>query len=195
MLTIRHSSICFCAILTLYLFPCAMQAQSESADPVFEAGLEFQAYPTGLLPGIRFGLPITDKGLFELRLGYNYVRHRDLGLHDDERGDGFGFTVGYRYFLQEDLRGWNFGLRSDLWFNTVEWRDTEGTFTARGESEVIVLQPTGIVGYSFNLGGGFTLSPGIGFGVEINIHTEGEKVGEGLIGLVGFSLSRYFGSR
>lgn len=154
----------------------------------FDLSFEFQAYPTGLIPGLRLEKGFADRHALHLRLGYNWIRHRDLGEHDDERGDGFGFTLGYKYHLQDDFEGWFLGLRDDTWFNTLDWEDYDagGAVIAGGRSEIVVVQPTAEAGYTFVLGnGGWTFSPNVAFGFEINVKTEGADVGQGAILLLG----------
>lgn len=159
----------------------------------FAAGIEFQAYPTGLLPGLRFELPASEHGLLELRLGYNFVRHGDQGVHDDEKGDGLGFTLGYRYFFNEAHLGFGLGVRSDLWFNKIDWTDeVNSVLEIGGTSNVTVLQPTVQAFYTLPVGRSWSFTPTLGFGREINIKTEGEEVGEGFIGLIGLEFVKRY---
>ncbi len=162
-------------------------AQSDS----WEAAFEFQAYPTGLIPGFRIERGFADRHALHLRLGYNFIRHRDLGEHDDERGDGYGFTVGYKRFFQPGFSGWSVGLRNDLWFNTLDWEDigADGEVLASGRSEIIVVQPTAEAAYTIPLGvGNWAFTPSLAFGFEINARTVGADVGQGSILLLGFKI-------
>ena len=49
------------------------------------------------------------KHVLHFRLGYNWIRHGDQGVHEDERGDGFGFSLGYKYYLKKRFRDLFFG--------------------------------------------------------------------------------------
>jgi hypothetical protein len=157
----------------------------------WEAGIEFQAYPTGFIPGVLIARPFSMLTFGEIRIGYNFVRHRDLGVHEDERGGGPGFSLGVKRYFNTSS-GWFITIRSDLWFNKVDWRDGIGTtVNSQGTTDVVVLQPTAMIGHAFALGDhGWILRPTLAGGVEINIKTKGEEVGEGLIGLVGVQLSK-----
>lgn len=148
-------------------------------------GFEFQAYPTGLIPGFSLDKSLSEKGDLYFRVGYNFIRHRDLGKHEDERGDGFGFSVGYKQYLKDAGQGWRLGLKNDLWWNTIDW--TEGNDT--GETKISVVQPTLELSYVMPKGG-ILITPSIAFGYEINYKTEGEPTGEGAILLVGFQLAK-----
>ncbi|MDX1476663.1 MAG: hypothetical protein R3301_03120 [Saprospiraceae bacterium] len=154
------------------------------------AGPAFQAYPTGSIPGVHLELGLTDRASLTGRIGYNIVYHGDAGVHDDERGGGFGFSLGYRRHLGGALSRWFGEMRCDIWFNEIDWEDRSGdTVVAEGTSEVTVVQPTAKVGYRLAIGqGGTQLVPSLAFGAEINAQTKGAAVGQGAILLVGLSL-------
>lgn len=174
-------------------FFCISLANAQSG--VFDVNFEFQAYPTGLIPGLRLEKGFAGRHAAHLRLGYNWIRHRDLGEHDDERGDGFGFTFGYKYFFREGFRGLSLGARNDIWFNSLEWEDyaDTGEISASGTTDITVVQPTAEAGYTFLLGNGnWTFTPGVAFGFEINAKTEGADVGQGAILLLGVKIGPRF---
>jgi len=153
-------------------------------------GLEFQAYPTGLIPGVRIATQTGEHGEFNIRLGYQIIDHQDFGVQDDETGTGIGGTLGYRYYLKDGHQGFFGGVRTDLWFNTIDW--TNGVLTpspSQGQSNITVLQPTAEVGYRFVLGeSNISIAPALGFGVEWNIATKGLPTGQGAIVLGGISI-------
>lgn len=178
------------SLVVLFSSIFCLQGQSTSA---FDVSLEFQAYPTGLIPGVRFAYLFQEKNAVHTRLGYNWVRHGDAGVQEDERGDGFGFTIGYNRFFSENYRNWMLGVRNDLWFNTLDWKNNIGTpLEAAGTSEIIVLQPTLEGGYRLAWGDDWFFTPTVAFGTEINIKTTGAPVGEGLILLAGISIGKTF---
>ena len=146
----------------------------------FYIGTEIQAYPTGAIPGIFFEVVKNNSNSLHAKFGYNVVRHRDLGVHDLERGGGYGFTLGYkRYLRNEGLKGFYLGARSDMWFNKVDWEDYESideqpqVLTSSGRSDIVVLQPTLLAGYQLSFGSDrLSFSPQIAFGWEINVITK-----------------------
>lgn len=156
------------------------------------AGLEFQAYPTGLIPGIRLERVFAAKKAVHLRLGYQLIDHRDQGKHDDETGTGYGFTLGYKQYLKEGLEGLHLGVRNDLWFNEIDWKQDVDGVTTQGTSNITVVQPTAEAGYSWQLGSDWLFTTSLAFGFEVNVHTKGEATGEGAILLVGLQLGRRF---
>ena len=150
-------------------------------------GLELQVYPTGVIGAVNLYKEIKTKSFIHCRFGYNLIRHGDAGVHQDERGNGWGGSVGYDYALRLRKRNVLMGLRCDLWQNSINWKNNIGTSSeVSGKSKVTVVQPTFRIGFPIKLGGDF-LIPEIAFGSEINVKTSGEEVGEGLILLLGFS--------
>ncbi len=56
--------------------------------------IELQAYPTGLIPGLRVEHSLNEKHTLNMRLGVNLFDHRDLGVQDSEKGWGLGGSIG-----------------------------------------------------------------------------------------------------
>ena len=165
-----------------------IQAQ-ELKNNIFDIGLETQVYPTGVIPGLRFAAGFGERNAVHIRLGLQFIDHRGLGEHDEETGNGWGFTLGYRRYFEDGYRGWFWGLRNDIWFNDIDWADGEGANRVSGFTEIVVVQPTAEGGYLFVPGdGNFTIAPALGFGFEVNVQTEGEPTGQGAILLVGLTL-------
>ncbi|MBO6523262.1 MAG: hypothetical protein JJ971_05505 [Balneolaceae bacterium] len=161
-------------------------------------GIEAQAYPAGVVPGLRFDLGISETLTLTSRIGYNFTDRRDWGEHDNEEGGGPGFSLGFERtgFLTEKLSVY---ARTDLWFMDIDWRDTQyicpvappcGNIESAGATNITVLQPTLGIGYSFPLSGNYFVKPSLSFGYEINVKTDGEDVGQGPILLAGFQLGR-----
>ena len=156
-------------------------ASAFGANPV---GLNVQAYPAGLITEVEFVVPIDDNQALLFRAGYNFTDRRDFGEHDNEEGGGPGLTLGYRYATRDLAEGWFFGARADLWFMKIDWKDPGRS----GTTDVVVLQPTAEVGYTFPLSATWSVQPFLALGAEINVDTDGEDVGDGAIFLVGVSL-------
>ena len=163
------------------------------SQAIVDLSFEFQAYPTGLIPGIHLEKSVSSNSTLLFRLGYNWFRHRDLGVHEDERGGGIGGTFGYRRFFKEDFQGWSLAVKSDIWWNEVDWYDI-GVNDNRieGETSITVIQPTAELGYTFLRNESMVITPTIAFGVEWNVKTDGEPTGEGPIVLVGIQIGKRF---
>ncbi len=168
----------------------------ETEGKYFEIGLEIQQYPTGYLGGVRAEIGLAPHHALDFRIGYNGLDHKDFGVHDSEVGGGFGGSVGYRYYFKSEHQRWFLGIRTDFWFNEVDWKDIDETSDPEiitiGESNIIVLQPTAIFGYRWAINEHFAITPTAAFGAEVNVKTDGEDVGQGLILLWGLNLTYRF---
>ncbi len=156
--------------------------------------MEVQAYPTGFISALRAEKAVANKFSYSFRIGYNYIRHGDAGEHDDERGNGIGFSYGKRQFItRKFLQGYFFGLRADLWYNNITWKDNNGINVESGRTHVLVFQPTLETGYQWALADQkLIITPTLAFGFERNFSTIGEPVGQGWILLAGFNIARRF---
>ncbi len=163
-------------------------------NSIFDVNFEFQAYPTGLIPGLRLEKGFNEKNAASIRLGYQLIDHRDLGKHDDETGTGYGFTLGYKRFLKEGFRGLHLGVRNDVWSNKINWEHNKFApiEPTSGTTKIIVLQPTLEAGWTFIPAKKCIITPTLAFGYEINVKTEGEPTGEGVILLAGLNLGYRF---
>lgn len=159
------------------------------AQPGFSsAGAEVQAYPAGVILGVRTEWQADEHNALNLRLGYNIARRGDYGKHDNEEGGGPGFSIGYRRYLHGWLPGLFAGIRSDLWRMDIDWRD-DLPAEITGTTEITVVQPTVEAGYDLlKPNSAWRVVPTISFGYEINVDTEGEPVGEGAILLGGVNI-------
>ena len=81
--------------------------------------------------------------------------------------------------------------RFDLWFLNINWEDRVGDQVVRsGETSILVFQPTVAGGYQYPLKKTpLAIELGLAFGVEWNIATSGEAVGEGGISLLHLGLT------
>lgn len=167
--------------------------QKTYAQSPFAAGdssvvFEFQAYPTGLIFGFTYERFFSSRDAWHARVGGQRIRHEDFGEHDDERGNGFGGSVGYRRYWPNGI---SLGARVDLWQNSLDWVDSPGApDERRGETDVTVLQPTIEATWRYPLSTEWFIQPSVAMGAEINIRTRGEDTGEGFIVLGGVSIGR-----
>lgn len=176
-------------ILVLWIILTSILSYTQTPKKVL--GVEYNYYPAGHVIGIQGEYsPNNNHHSFNARLGTNITRRWNFsGLNDDERGGGFGGSLGYRYYLTPQCRGLYLGARTDLWFMTVDWQDSSELIT-QGSTEITVLQPTFEIGYLFHLRNGWELGTAFVNGVELNVRMDGEPVGEGWITLWQLRLSK-----
>lgn len=185
-------------VLLLACFACSAPGSVEPLQPLpngrfgqpWSLGGEVQGYPAGVILTVNARRQLSEHGALTVRTGYNFTERDDFGEHDDEDGGGPGFGVGYRHsFAPHSENGWLAGGRVDLWFLQVDWEDDpNGSFPngRDGTTDVVVLQPTVEGGYGWRVGSG-RVELTLAVGAEINVHEDGEDVGEGAIGLLGVS--------
>ena len=176
----------FLGLMGLTLMPAETNAQSATRNRAL--GLALQAYPAGIIVAGRASFPIRSRSTLTVYGGYNLTDRQDFGEHDNEEGGGPGFGVAWHRYLRARYQGLRFGLRTDLWFLEIDWDDDAGPRS--GTTDITVLQPTGQVGYSRTVSQGrLLLEATVSLGLEINIDTQGEPVGEGAILLGGISIA------
>ena len=178
MYTIRK--ILFFTFLSL-VFVLNSDAQSDIKTDDVEIGLEVQVYPTGIIPGLRIERFLSEKSSWNVRLAYQFINHRDLGVQENEKGSGFGGSIAYRRFFNTNQKGFSLAFRSDIWLNTIDWT----TGNDSGTTTLTILQPTLMGEYVFQVSPSIYITPSLCFGWEWNVVTDGEPTGEGAILLVG----------
>lgn len=168
---------------------CYVPLHAQPLQPV--VGLDLQAYPAGQIGVVQGAWPVASQHLVGLHAGYNRTRRQDFGKHDDECGGGPGFGGRWRYFLNDQQTGFHAGTRLDVWFLEIDWREDDPARLVReGTTDITVVQPTAQVGYGWLIANDrLTVDATISLGVEINVRTDGDPVGEGAILLGGLSLS------
>ncbi len=156
----------------------------------YSASAHIQAYPAGIIGTLSLSYQPGIQHVFSGYGGFNTTDRRDWGKHDDESGTGPGFGLGWHYYFNTAPAGFYAGVRTDLWFLTIDWKENNG---ATGTTDITVLQPTARIGYTFLPGQGtWFIDTNVSLGAEINIETEGDPVGEGAILLVGVGLGYRF---
>ena len=177
------------SILCLSFIVCSIaQTEKLSEEKNFEMGFEIQVYPTGIIPGLRIEKFLNANSSINFRLGYQVIDHRDLGVHDNEEGSGYGASIAYRRFFNSNHKGLSLAFRTDLWFNKIDWNDVG----VSGKSNITVIQPTLMGEYTFRPNSNFSITPSLSFGWEWNVSTDGEPTGEGAILLIGCSTAWKF---
>jgi len=147
-----------------------------------DVGGEFQWHKNGTIYALHLAFNSKLNKAFNIRFGYNKT-DRDGELHDNEKGSGWGGTLGYRYYFTPFPHKFFIGIKSDLWRMKVDW--TKGVQS--GVSKLWVVQPTLELGYLFFINDQAFITPTIANGVAINLATDGEEVGKGFIMLIGLS--------
>jgi len=169
-------------IIFLFLFYVS-NSQVEVGFTTTDIGAEYQWYPSGNITGLHLAFNSKLHSSFLVRVGYNKANRKDNGEKDNEKGGGWGGSLGYRYYFKPYPYKLFLGLRSDIWRLKIDWEQGAQT----GSTKTWTLQPAFEIGYTFVINDQAFITPVISNGVEINIKTEGDKVGQGFITLFGIS--------
>ncbi|MGB4845015.1 MAG: hypothetical protein WBP16_11150 [Ferruginibacter sp.] len=168
----------------------AQQKNNNLPDDKIQVGAEVLWYPAGWITGPSVNYFVAPKHVVHAGLGVNIANRHDWGLNDDEKGTGFGGSLGYRYLFTPQKNSFFLAARVDFWAMKIKWKDKTGTPQAiNGTTKITVFQPTAHFGYwikSTNCRWNLLFSAG--GGAEINIKTNGKKVGEGGMWLLGVSV-------
>lgn len=174
------------ALLLIFLIAQATYAQNTPKRGVQSVGFGLQVYPAGTIINIKSAWAVSTKGELIGKLGYNFAQRENFGEHDSEEGNGPGFTIAYKRFLNAGFKGWYAEARMGMWFLDIDWQDNLPATS--GNTDISVFQPTLGIGYDFPLKNErIKLGLLVAFGYEVNIVTSGEEVGQGGISLLGLS--------
>lgn len=182
-----------CLVLVLILASLSLSGQELRQGNELEVGLDIQWYPAGWLIGPIAQYHPRPHHVFFSKLGINLAnRHDWSGLNDDEKGVGYGGSLGYRYYFKPEMNSIFLGARGELYNTFIDWRNDMGKPNeTSGTTQIFVYQPSFELGYWFRVPNSpwcATISGGAG--MEINLVTKGKPVGEGGMWLATFSLLR-----
>ena len=175
----KKASVLFLLIL---FFHCA-KSQEELGYNTNDIGGEFQWYPSGKIASLHVAFNAIMHHSVLVRVGYNKINRDDNSEKDIEKGSALGGGIGYRYYFRLLPHKLFVGARADLWRMKIDW--AEGLQT--GQTTTWTVRPTFEIGYTFIIKDWAFITPSISNGMEINLKTEGEKVDQGFITLIGIS--------
>lgn len=152
----------------------------------FQPSGEVRGYPSGVIVSAALGKSFSDNWYGALHGAYNFVDRGSNGKFDHEDGGGFGIGGTVDKYVLPGQQGWFVGGRAELFFLNIDYRDPG----ISGASDITVFQPTARAGYGWTFGGGhYGLTAALSLGAEINVATDGAKVGEGAIVLGGLAFT------
>ncbi len=181
------------SLIILFVFilfaGCTSAQENTNLVKKISVGMEVQWYPAGWIIGLVASYKLAPRHIVHVRTATNIANRHDFGKNDNEKGTGYGGSLGYRFIFTPDKNSFFIGARVDLWGMKIDWKNKTGTpLATAGQTKITIFQPTAELGYrigsdSKRLHFLFTA----GGGTEINIKTKGKEVGEGGIWLLGAS--------
>ncbi|MCK0135931.1 hypothetical protein [Arenibacter sp. S6351L] len=166
------------------------QAQSDNKElklKVTNLGLSVQVYPAGIIPTVNLEQYLTKRSSLVYRLGANIVDRQDFSAeNDEEKGGGFGASIGYRIHYPLQNGEIIAGINMDVWNLWIDWRDKlPFQNMTSGTTYTLVLQPWLETGYFFHLkNSNSKIGITTGFGREINTIVDGKQVAQDWIASV-----------
>ncbi len=190
---LRYWKVFAITIVCVFLLNFSFAQTKEKDKRLFDISIENQLYPAGDIIYIRTMRPINERSGLMLKLGYDFARRQNFGKHNKENGGGPGFALGYRYYLKKELAGFFLAARAGLWVMKIDWEDKRNQVIESGKTNITVLQPTAALGYQYvTKNQQWAFEVGGAFGIEWNLATKGEEVGQGGISLFFVGISRRF---
>jgi hypothetical protein len=149
-----------------------------------DVGGEIQYQPDGLLLHLHLAFNAKTHHAVIFRAGYNKI-NTGSPTHYSEVGNGWGGSLGYRYYFDPVPRKFFGGFRIDGYKMTVHWSIP----VTESDTKIAFLQPAIETGYTFLINDMFFITPHLSAGYQIKISSKGEAVvyGEGFIPQVGIS--------
>ena len=177
----KFMSIVF--LLLLFSFQSISQTdKKEDSNRRTVLGLSVQLYPAGIITTANAEIVFKEKSSLLFRLGANFANRKDFSQYNDnEKGNGFGGTIGYRKHFNLKRGNIIVGLNTDVWNMWIDWKNNIGEINqTQGTTYTLVLQPWAEAGYFFSIKQSpVQLGISTGFGREINVVTNGKDVGQG----------------
>ena len=175
----------FTGLVLLILFSVTTASSQDLGYKTSDLGAEIQWQPDGLLLNMQLAFNAKIHHSIIFRAGYNKIKTGSIN-HSFENGDGWGGSLGYRYYFKDIPRRFFAGLRIDACKMNVHWKKP---FSEEGDTRLAFLQPTIEVGYTFLFNDEFFITPNLAAGYKIKIYSKGENIayGNGVIPQPGVS--------
>ncbi len=162
-------------------------AVKETNNKRMDLGVSVQLYPAGIIPTLNLERYLTERSSLVYRLGANIVDRQDFSdENDEEKGEGFGGSFGYRKHFPLKKGKVIAGINMDIWNLWIDWENDPNSLNmTSGTTYTLVLQPWLEAGYFFDLKNSSSqIGISAGFGREINVITDGKDVEQGWIASV-----------
>ena len=176
----KKATILFALVLFCHL---SRSQDVEVGYRTTDIGAQFQWYPSGTITSLHAAFNSKMHHSVLVQFGYNKSNRKDKGEKEIETGSGWGGALGYRYYFKPFPHKLFIGAKADIYKMEINWAD--GILT--GQSRTWTVQPVLEIGYTLVINDQGFITPFIANGAQINVKTEGDKVGQGFVTLVGIS--------
>lgn len=191
---IKKFGICiFCLISVTAI---AQNSVDTKKSQNVDYAISTQFYPAGFIPTINADYYLNENSSLLFRIGGNFVDRQDFSeFNDNETGNGFGASFGYRKHHPLKKGKIIVGINNDVWNLWINYKNASTDIRPEaGRTYTLVVQPWLEAGYFYPVGKKEKqIGISIGFGREINAVTIGREVAQGFIG--SFTLQYVFARR
>lgn len=160
----------------------AQQTPNTTSGAKTNLGISSQIYPAGIIFTLNAEFSNNAKSSLVLRGGGNFADRKDFSpYNDNEKGNGFGASIGYRRHFKLWRGNLVAGINSDIWNMWIDWKNNIGMLNeTQGRTYTFVLQPWIEAGYFYPIKSTpIQVGASLCFGREINVITDGKGVGQG----------------
>ncbi len=176
--------------LSSLFFAFSAYSQEDFGYKTFDIGLEYKWAQKS--PGINLQMAFNSKlhHSFLISIGFKNAYNPIEGTHDNEKGRGWGGSLGYRYYFSVVPKGFFLGVRCDLWSMRMYH-----TANASGpSSNVLIAQPSGEIGYTILINDQLFITLFASGGKQFTVSSSGEayKYGQEFIPGGGISVGWRF---
>ncbi len=165
----------FTGLVLLILLKVTTVSSQDFGYTTQDVGAEFQYQSDGLLFNLQLAFNAKTHHAIIFRAGYNKINSGSL-IHNTENGDGWGGSLGYRYYFKVLPVKFFAELRVDGYKMNFNWKTP---FLQEGNSKLVFLQPTIEVGYTFLFNELLFISPHLATGYQIKVSNRGETINYG----------------
>ncbi|MEP6700797.1 MAG: hypothetical protein ABJA85_05760 [Bacteroidota bacterium] len=175
-------------LTSLIVFIISFSITSLSQDMGYtttDVGGEFQWQPDGSIFNLQLAFNAKIHHSFLIRGGYNKARLKRTPSHDSEEGNGWGGSLGYRYYFSILPKRFFLGLKVGVWKETVHW----SVPVTESDTKFLIYQPAVEAGYTFLINDQFFITPHFTAAYQIKANNKGDEVayGEGFVPMAGIS--------
>jgi hypothetical protein len=154
-----------------------------------DIGAEYQWTENSPALNLQFALNATTHHSFVGSVGIKTAFQPIEGSHDNEKGKGWGGSVGYRYYFSVLPKGFYVGARAHFWsLNMYHTADNLSPKTS-----VTIAQPSGEIGYTSVINDLFFITTYISAGQKVTV--SGEQTfayGKGFVASAGIAMGWRF---
>ena len=172
-------------LLGILIYLCSISYSQEMGFNTTDIGAEYNYTSSYSSYSMQLAFNAKTHHSIIIRGGYNKIQSDPTTADNNESGNGWSASLGYRYYIKVLPRRFYIGTRVEVSNLDINW----SKFIGGGTSKIIVLQPSIETGYTLLINELFFITPYVAGGFQTTLKTKGETVnyGNGFIPFAGIS--------